>query len=260
MSEMKFGNIVYKHERDPVLVFCSSNENKFEEIKNTVTYHNHKHGTKYNVLLLNLEVDEIQSMDTSDVAVKKIRDIQKIIEERKNEYYVMKGGVKNFIFRSNDYIIFCEDTGLGFSKMKGFPGALIKYYYDSIKENHNGDLHLTNAEIVEKHGGDIATFSTSFGIYDAFFKKFSHVTHEVKCKVSEKYDSYGNGFDFDYILEPLIGIEFTIAHMNAVSKLAPKPRSEIMKNQFLKMMHLSISKSSLSFDSEIIASSDSKDI
>lgn len=84
-----------------------------------------------------IDIDEIQSMSNQIVAEDKII--------KAYEY------IKNVLL-IDQFELVCEDTGFAYANMNGFPGALIRYYHDSIG-NHgickfNGNSRATNISVV----------------------------------------------------------------------------------------------------------------
>ena len=87
---------------------------------------------------IDIDVDEIQSTHVDEVICKKLKtSFSKLPEVEKN----------------NNVHIFCEDTGLGFDNMNGFPGALIKFYLGK----------LGNEKICEFNGGSNVRAQTVVG-------------------------------------------------------------------------------------------------
>lgn len=85
---------------------------------------------------VNLDIDEIQSMDNKKVVQDKIL--------KAHQY------ISNQLKNPNCWVM-CEDTGYSFENMGNFPGALIRFYHDSIG----------NAGICKFHAGSRAT-NTSY--------------------------------------------------------------------------------------------------
>ena len=84
-----------------------------------------------------IDIDEIQSMSNQIVADDKIF---KAYEYIKNKYLI------------DQFELVCEDTGFAYENMNGFPGALIRYYHDSIGNQgickFNGNSRATNTSVV----------------------------------------------------------------------------------------------------------------
>ncbi len=243
--------------RHPFFVFCSKNKNKFEEIKLVIAKYNQKYGTKYVVFMLNIEINEINDSDLENVVKQKINDIRQVIDSNKTQYYTMINGNKEYLFNHDDYILLCENIGLGFkpddniepkNNVCWFPGAQIKSFYEGIMKTTDNNMHATNSILVEKYRGRHARFTTSFGVYDNFTKNTEVISHETLCEVSEDYCPFGNGYDFDFILIPFPMIKKTFAELNETSNLAPKPRSLLMKTQILNVIREFVSKGSKYFE------------
>lgn len=101
------------------LLFITGNANKLSEAKAIL-------GDKFDITNIDIDLPEIQTTDVKEVTKYKI--------EAAYEAAVEKYG--------KDVNIICEDTGLHFTNMSDFPGALIKFYFKAIGcqgiSKHNG--------------------------------------------------------------------------------------------------------------------------
>ncbi|MBU0456760.1 MAG: non-canonical purine NTP pyrophosphatase [Nanoarchaeota archaeon] len=107
-----------------VLYFITGNSGKFEEAK------------KYFPELeqLPLDLPEIQNLDPQKVISEKLKEATKI----------------------HDGEFFIEDTSLHFGCLNGFPGPLIKWFYESLGQEGFLDL-------VEKYGDNKVTIKSTIG-------------------------------------------------------------------------------------------------
>jgi non-canonical purine NTP pyrophosphatase (RdgB/HAM1 family) len=120
------------------IVFVTGNKNKLSEASSIL-------GDKFEVININVDLQEIQSTNVKEVIEEKIKEAEKIFQEKdtisiiKNEFE--KKGVTITDF--NDFTVICEDTGLHINSLniggkaeteptKMFPGALIKFYLQAL--------------------------------------------------------------------------------------------------------------------------------
>jgi len=162
------------------IVLVTGNDNKRKEIEEII-------GDKATIINIKIDLPEIQSISVKEVIRKKIEHA--LMEIQKEEIFNLikkKFNDKNIIVETiNDFILICEDTGLYIKNMNGFPGALIKFYYDSIG----------NKGIVERDHGSNATVMCVIGIVSKGEIK-SSISGKVKGKIA-KYNSGNNGFGWD---------------------------------------------------------------
>ena len=120
------------------IVFVTGNKNKLSEASSIL-------GDKFEVININVDLQEIQSTNVKEVIEEKIKEAEKIFQEEetitkiKDEF--KKKGVTITDF--NDFTVICEDTGLHIDLLniggkaekeptKMFPGALIKFYLQAL--------------------------------------------------------------------------------------------------------------------------------
>lgn len=107
------------------IVFITGNEGKRKEVEQIL-------GKGYKVINIKLDLPEIQSISVENVMNEKIKSAYKLSQENFS-LIQQKFKEKNININSlKDVIIICEDTGLCIKNMNNFPGALIKFYYESI--------------------------------------------------------------------------------------------------------------------------------
>jgi non-canonical purine NTP pyrophosphatase (RdgB/HAM1 family) len=134
------------------IVFITGNENKRKEVEDILG------NDKCEVINIKLDLPEIQSINVEEVIKEKIKYAYHAAEEKIDEIK-KKFNKKNIIINSiNDVIIVCEDTGLYIKDMNNFPGALIKFYLESIgpsgiiKINHGSKAYVICAIGMIKNG------------------------------------------------------------------------------------------------------------
>jgi len=184
-----------------ILLFISGNQNKIKEVSNIL-------GDKYPFLLLDIDIEEIQSVSVEKVAKQKAIDSYKEFQKYKSNLFIND---KKFLDLVNNQkiIVFCEDTGLGFEKMGSykndlFPGALIKFYYGSQKNGpKEKQIENANKTIISNIGGSYAESTTAVGVYiDGKQLYFSGSFEAEVVKNTNDYIQTEKGWDFDHILIP----------------------------------------------------------
>ena len=195
------------------IVFITGNEGKRKEVQEIL-------GKEYNVINLKLDLPEIQSINVEDVINEKIKSAYKLSEQNFN-LIKEKFKEKNIIINSlKDVIILCEDTGLYIKNMKEFPGALIKFYFESIgsegiiKRDAKSKAKticvigiIKNGKIIKsiigKRNGKIANKLNGFG-WDSVFipdlaktkysihngKSYAELDDNIKNKISHRSDAF----------------------------------------------------------------------
>jgi len=108
------------------IVFITGNEGKRKEVQQILG------NDKFEVINIKLDLPEIQSIYVQEVVNEKIKSAYELAKKNFNEIKI-KFSEKGINIQSiNDVIIICEDTGLYIKNMNKFPGALIKFYFESI--------------------------------------------------------------------------------------------------------------------------------
>ena len=157
------------------IIFVTGNVNKLNEAKGIL-------GNKYNIINKKVDLPEIQSVDVEEVVKEKIKEAYKILKSP----------------------CFVEDTGLYIKKLNGFPGALIKFYYE----------YLNNTGICKQTGGSKAYVETIIGYYNG--KKIIILKGILNGTISKK--PKGNkGFGWDPIFIPN-GKKKTLAELDFKEK------------------------------------------
>jgi non-canonical purine NTP pyrophosphatase (RdgB/HAM1 family) len=143
------------------IIFLTGNKNKLKEFQEII-------GESVKIGNKDIDLPEIQSTDVLEVVKEKLKAAIKILKKP----------------------CIVDDTGLHFEKLNQFPGALIKFY----------SQHLKNKGICERVGGSKATAVTVIGYYDG--KKTYFFTGKRKGTVPLK--PKGKGFGWDPVFIPKI--------------------------------------------------------
>lgn len=198
------------------ILFITGNEGKRKEVQEIL-------GEDYEVINLKLDLPEIQSISVEDVMKEKINSAYQSSQEN-FDLIKQKFKEKNININSlRDVIIICEDTGLCIKNMNEFPGALIKFYYESIgsegiiKRDANSKSKticvigvIKNGKIMKpiigKRNGKIAnklSGEKGFG-WDSVFipdlkntdysihngKSYAELDEDIKNKISHRSDAF----------------------------------------------------------------------
>ena len=159
------------------IVFITGNEGKRKEVEQIL-------GTdKYNIVNIDLDVPEIQTISVEEVTDAKINSAYELLKENFKEV-IQKFNEKDVKIKNiNEVIVICEDTGLYIEDMNNFPGALIKFYLGSL--NVDG--------IAKMNGGSLAKAETVIGVikYGKIQKSLvGNRTGKIAKKIVSK-DSFG---------------------------------------------------------------------
>lgn len=155
--------------------FVTGNKNKLEEAKAIL---------QKNIERIDLDVDEIQSLDSNEVIIKKVEEIKKHYSKP----------------------FFCEDVSVEFNALNGFPGPLIKFLVTTIKAK---GLY----KILKDYEDKTATAICSIGYFDG---KQTHIFKgELKGEIVKPKGE--SAFGFDPVFKP-IGKKETLAEMTKQEK------------------------------------------
>jgi inosine triphosphate pyrophosphatase len=108
------------------IVFITGNENKRKEVEQIL-------GSEKNAIVsINLDVPEIQTLSVEEVTKEKIKSAFELLKQNFDEVIKKFAELGIKVKNIKDVIVICEDTGLYITDMNKFPGALIKFYLQSI--------------------------------------------------------------------------------------------------------------------------------
>lgn len=141
------------------LLFLTGNKGKLSEARQIL-------GNSIEIDNKKIDLPEIQSTS-----------VQEVIEEKLNEAYKI---VKQPVF--------CEDTGVYIKNMNNFPGALIKFYLESLGLN----------KIAKQNAGSSVYAETIIGYHDG--KNIHFFSGRITGTIPEK--PKGKGFGWDPIFVP----------------------------------------------------------
>lgn len=157
-----------------IIYFVTSNKNKINEFEEIL-------GTK--LRQINLDLEEIQAIDPEIVIEHKTKQAYSIIKKP----------------------VITEDTALHIKELKGLPGALAKFFGQTIGFDKLCRMIKNNRQAVAK---------TVIGYYDG--NKYQSFIGEIKGKIA-KSGKGKNGFGWDKIFIPN-GCKKTFAEMTLVEK------------------------------------------
>jgi XTP/dITP diphosphohydrolase len=189
---------------------ATTNKDKFEEIRSICP-------SNIDIERLHLEVDEIQSIYTNEVAHKKVYMIRKMAEEME-------------LIKKRDYLL-VDDSGFGIETLGKttdgvfFPGALFKYWY-SCQPSKN--------DIVVRYGGSSAQFSTSVAL--SVNMNITVFTHTMMGNIASEIQSE-EGFDTDTFFIPY-GYEQPFHQLGNEIKNKISPRAVAFTEAFYHISNL----------------------
>lgn len=160
-----------QHKHNNTIVFYTTNIGKVNEVQKEFI----KLKLDYNIKILDVDIPEIQSISVKEVI------------EHKLEYIKQKMSPHELATQS--FIV--EDTGLSIDNMNGFPGALIKFYLNSI--NTSG--------ISKFNGCSKACAETWIGFWDSKTQTNNYFIGNVSGIISTEPRGH-NGFGYDPIFIP----------------------------------------------------------
>lgn len=166
------------------IIFVTGNKNKLQEAKNIL-------GNKINIVSKDLDIDEIQEIDSTKIIVKKTQDAFKLIRKP----------------------LIVEDTSLYLVAWKGLPGALVKWFLKTV--GSEGILKMLSGFTNRN-----ALAQSVIAYHDG--KNIRVFENTVKGTISEKIRGI-NGFGWDNIFIPE-GFAKTYAEMSSNEKNKISPR------------------------------------
>lgn len=225
------------------IYFVSENVSKYKEIENYLRKSNLNNSNNSNISIQlqmikpEFEIQEIQSLDRSEIVIKKLQDAFSSVKSLINHQSQNQNHNQNIsrdsngesvgenIGGSNDETwIMVEDTSLCIDKMGGFPGAFIKYYLQSLPING----------ISYANWGSNATAYVTLGIGRFVFSS-DNTSSLLSTRVFEGFiegvivEPRGkNGFGYDPIFKPSNSL-ITNAEMSMDEKELFNPRTNAFK-------------------------------
>ncbi|MEK6898445.1 MAG: non-canonical purine NTP pyrophosphatase [Nanoarchaeota archaeon] len=158
------------------LYFITGNQNKFNEVKLIMP----------EIEMLALDLPEIQEMNTRKIIQSKLLEVAKV---------------------RKDAELFCEDTSLGINCLNGFPGPLIKWFFQTLG---NKGIY----ELVSKYKDNSAYVRDVIGYRDKKGKMYFFEGEIMGRIVKPRGES---NFGFDTIFQPE-GYDRTFAEMTTKEK------------------------------------------
>jgi XTP/dITP diphosphohydrolase len=159
------------------ITFVTQNKNKLADAQKLLS--------DFEVQHVDFSVDEVQSMDVREIIEHKLKQAMEKVEGP----------------------LFVMDASLSFSALNGFPGPLIKFFYEKI-----GDKKIT--EIINELGDDKCIWTNSLGYFDGEKIHFLEEVVEGKVPCEPRGE---NGFHWDTIFIP-DGSTKTLAEMDFEEK------------------------------------------
>jgi non-canonical purine NTP pyrophosphatase (RdgB/HAM1 family) len=166
------------------IVLITGNEGKRKEVESILG------NDKFTVINMKLDLPELQSTNVTEVITEKIKSALTLAKEHFNEIKEKFKERGQTISTINDVIIICEDTGLHIKDMNNFPGALIKFYYESVG----------NQGIINRDANSKAEINCVVGIVKNG-KIGKPIVGKVKGKISSKLLGE-TGFGWDPVFIP----------------------------------------------------------
>lgn len=159
--------------------FATGNKNKLREVNE--------------ILGMNLEQIDLDLLEPQGI------DILEVVEEKAKDAFEKCGKS-----------VLVEDTGLGFSAWNGLPGALIKWFMDTV--DNEGIIKMMESETDRS-----ATAKTVVGFYDG--TECHTFVGEVHGEISQKVRGE-NGFGWDKVFIP-------ISHDKTFAEMSPEEKNGI---------------------------------
>ncbi len=172
------------------ICFVSRNENKVKEVSETLK------DRKIRIVRKNLELEEIQDKDVAKVAKSKAEDAFALLERP----------------------VLVEDTGLYIEAMNGYPGSMIKHFFESI--GLQGIVDFLRGK------GRKATAVTAFAYCDSA-GRIRVFEGRIEGSISDKLRGKTD-FNWDKIFIPR-GREETYAEMGLPEKVKISQRTKALE-------------------------------
>jgi non-canonical purine NTP pyrophosphatase (RdgB/HAM1 family) len=211
------------------ILFVSENVSKYKEIENYLKNINNINNSNISIQMIKpeLEIQEIQSLDRSQIIIRKLQDaystIKSLINHQSHNQSYNQSHNQNILYSNEGTWIMVEDTSLNIAKMGGFPGTFIKYYLQS----------LPISSISHANWGSNATSYVTLGICRYLNDLDNDIVEDnvLSARVFEGFiegviiEPRGtNGFGYDPIFRPN-GSLLTNAEMSMDEKEKFNPRT-----------------------------------
>jgi non-canonical purine NTP pyrophosphatase (RdgB/HAM1 family) len=184
-----------------ILTFYTGNKGKVREIQTEFD----KLKLPYKIEMLDVDIPEIQSISNRDVIEQKLQYIKDTMTPEQ--------------LTTQSFIV--EDTGLCIDNMNSFPGALIKFYLESVKVDG----------IAQFNGGSRAQAETWIGLWDAKTQHNYYFVGQVNGSIATKPKG-SNGFGYDPIFIPENINEYEIRTSNDELVMYQKNNDKITFAEF----------------------------
>ena len=183
-----------------ILTFYSGNKGKVREIQTEF----YKLNIPYKIVMHDVDIPEIQSTSNREVIEQKLQYIKNSMTPEQ---------------LSTSFIV--EDTGLCIDNMNSFPGALIKFYLESVKVNG----------ISQFNGGSKAQAETWIGLWDAKTQQNYYFVGQVNGSIATEPRG-NNGFGYDPVFIPENINEYEIRTSNDELVMYQKNEDELTFAEF----------------------------
>jgi len=194
------------------LVFITGNDDKRREVESIL-------GTDhFNIINIKLDLPEIQSISVEDVIEEKIKCALKLVKTKKifakiKDKFLEIGITINSIKSIN---IICEYSGLYIKQMNNFPGALVKWYYESVD----------NKGIIKQNKGSVAESVCVIGLVQNEKVKKSIIGSRMGKIANMAKGNFGFGWDQSFIPD-LSDTDYSIYNGKSYAELSPDIKNAI---------------------------------